>query len=29
LAMRELTTWLTADSAMLLLMGSPLRKRAP
>jgi hypothetical protein len=24
-AMRWLTTWLTADSAMLLLIGSPLR----
>jgi hypothetical protein len=29
-AMRWLTTWLTtADSAMLLLIGSPLRSRAP
>src|ERR1019366_8711739 len=28
-AMRWLTTWFTADSAMLLLIGSPLRSRAP
>jgi hypothetical protein len=29
LAMRWLTTWFTADSAMLLLIGRPLRCRAP
>ena len=29
LAIRQLTTWFTADSAMLLLIGRPLRYRAP